>query len=247
MCKRRHPACLAKTFDPEVLSRVCRRSLFTAAKVVKLSSLSDITPLLRDESLNLKVIQLVRDPRAVIPSQMKMANASVAAVQSFADILCRKYQNDSLFFDYCIASGFHGDKQRMCNESTGRLWSNNFIRLSHEYISEHPREAMKTIYNFVGLNIDNDVFDWLKRSTNHKSTKNEYFFGTKRDSQRVLTEWRQKQTFVDASLIQSHCEVGMQGLGYVSVDSEQHLRNISCKLYSFDKIFLGPTLIGDSL
>lgn len=240
LCKLKHPRCAVKKFSTPVLSKVCRQSLLIGVKAVRFPSLAHLVPMLNSETLNLKVIQLIRDPRAVVPSRIKMAKGSNNLTVSFSKALCDQYIRDWLYFKSCIDdrspwSLTNDTSSEMCDETTRNLWRHKYMRLSHEYISENPKDAMKKVYEFAGLNIDSDVFAWLKSTTNAKPKEERLFFGTKRNSQHLLKAWRLQQNFSDVEEVQNYCGEIMERYGYISAISKEHLRNVSQKFYSFDK------------
>lgn len=249
LCTQDPPRCGVKTLDPHELEKVCRQSLFTALKVIRLQSLMELVPLLTDPRIDLKVIQLVRDPRAVVPSSIKMLGIKRKSTSLVAKQLCYRYHNDWLFHQRCILrvnvnESFNIDPM-YCNETTRKLWNGRFIRLSHEFVSEHPSRAMTIIYEFIGLNYDKSVTEWVQSSTNGrtKSKGGNGFYGTVRDSRKLLQQWRLSQPFSQVQEIQKQCDKAMQELGYLTATTVKSLLNITKNLYSNEKSVYMPTFL----
>jgi len=60
-----------KPLDPKLLNNHCKKSLLVAMKVNYLCQLEWLLPLLEDLNFNVKVVHLVRDPRANIHSRIQ--------------------------------------------------------------------------------------------------------------------------------------------------------------------------------
>ncbi|XP_039272457.2 carbohydrate sulfotransferase 1-like [Styela clava] len=236
-------------FDPRKLAKICLQSSYTAIKIVRMNSLGEFEELMTEPNIDLKVIQLVRDPRAVVLSQLKMEHSS--NLTEYAENLCTFYHENFLYTKACIMSMYnksnHENKAYKCNDTVKHLWKGRFLRLSHEYVSEQPVDALRTVEKFVGINHNSEVETWLRKNT-HQSTKviklnkagmPQNFFGTSRDSKQVLTKWR-KQDFAVIDGIQNVCRSAMTELGYIAINTDAQLGNLSLSTYNFEKLLILP-------
>ena len=62
--------------NPLPLNKHCESSALIAMKVIYLCKLEWLLPLMMDQSLNVKVVHLVRDPRSMINSRIKESPSS---------------------------------------------------------------------------------------------------------------------------------------------------------------------------
>ena len=62
--------------NPLPLNKHCESSALIAMKVIYLCKLEWLLPLMMDQSLNVKVVHLVRDPRSTINSRIKESPSS---------------------------------------------------------------------------------------------------------------------------------------------------------------------------
>ncbi|XP_039259684.2 carbohydrate sulfotransferase 1-like [Styela clava] len=259
LCKNKHPFCGVDVLDINVLSKVCRQSIAIAFKVVRLYHLSDLEEFLLDPELDLKVLHLFRDPRPAVPSRIKMSgnnksgskisNQTLKYKQS-AEYLCRFYDRNLLYVKNCIKrhNSSNSNLSFACNSTISNAWKNSYLRLTHEYISERPFDALELVYKFVGINFDANVAEWISDHTSIAATNNTKhteknisgkFFGTSRDSKKVLNSWRLKEQFVDVEAIQKPCINAIKSLGYIPVVNETHLKDISFSLYNINNSVVG--------
>lgn len=154
-CKNRRCGPLNVTLAAEA----CRRKEHMALKAVRIRQLEFLQPLAEDPRLDLRVIQLVRDPRAVLASRMV----------AFAG----KYET----WKKWLAEG----QDRLREEEVQRLRGNcESIRLSaelglrqpawlrgrymlvrYEDVARRPLQKAREMYHFAGIPLTPQVEDWI--------------------------------------------------------------------------------------
>ncbi|CAK8684181.1 carbohydrate sulfotransferase 3-like [Clavelina lepadiformis] len=207
-------------YDPLVLSEICRRSLFPAMKIIFEPFLNTLQPLMEDPSLNVKVIHLVRDPRAVIQSRKVVFTSydpkTTFLIKSQSRRLCqRDLQN--LKYANCV--------ETFC-DSNATFWKEKYLRLRYEDVSLRPLEAAKAVYNFVGLNFEPGVKAWIKKNTEN-SPKNSDQFSTSRNTSEAMSHWRKDLSFEEISEVQEECKEMMKILNYKEVLSPEQASDVS--------------------
>ncbi|CAK8684180.1 unnamed protein product [Clavelina lepadiformis] len=194
-------------YDPLVLSEICRRSLFPAMKIIFEPFLKSFQHLMEDPHLNVKVIHLVRDPRAVIQSRKFLSALyhpeKTYVIQDESRRICQRHLQN-LKFANCV--------QTFC-DSNATFWKEKYLRLRYEDVSLRPLDAAKAVYDFVGLNFEPGVKTWIKKNTEN-SPKNSNPFSTSRNSSEAMSRWRKHLKFEEMLEIQEECKEVMKILNY---------------------------------
>ncbi|CAK8684756.1 unnamed protein product [Clavelina lepadiformis] len=191
--------------DMTKLSEAVEKSDLMAFKVVSMCDISWIQPLLDDPTINLKIVHLVRDPRAIINSRPN--NNRVELIKQGC-----KHITDLL--DYA-------DRHL--------VRSKNYMIIRHEDFALNPLNWTEKVYKFVGLRLDKEVDSWLKSATSDKNSNQlskSNPFGTKRNSIDTISHWRKELSWENVLLVQMQC-TAMKRLGYVKFSSEEYFKNMT--------------------
>ncbi|XP_002730861.1 carbohydrate sulfotransferase 1-like [Saccoglossus kowalevskii] len=123
----------AKGMTFEILTKMCRAKRH---KVVKTVRVNDITNGLRTlKKYDVKVIQIVRDPRGMINSK---------GLRNRTDVITRVY------CDWL--------KTNMDAATKGPDWfRSNYFIVRYEDLSERPREVVPQLYNFIGIPLNDNI------------------------------------------------------------------------------------------
>ncbi|KAH3847009.1 hypothetical protein DPMN_089321 [Dreissena polymorpha] len=175
---------------------------------------------------NMKIIHLVRDPRAIINSRRNVLPhghiEEAATIQP--TIFCSRLQND--LSDTKLLMKFHP----------------SIIKLvQYEDIAEHPLEASKDLYAFGGLKFDDKIARFVKSQT-QSSLDGCNYCTQRRNSTATSIEWRSEIKLNEAQDIFNYCNKSMSVLGYLDFPDNQTLRdssNPSRLRYNVTKILLG--------
>ena len=210
-----------------IFHRVCMSKQATVVKSIRIPDIMLLRELVNIETkgiilghekpAKLQVAHLVRDPRAVLFSRMRIRG------QLEKDFLAihgktAKIPSRDLLID--------SEARSLCTE----MWTNLHYADSHpnwlkdryhifkfEDIALKPQLAAKKLYNLYGLQMSNSVLEWIEQNT-HAATNRGNPFGTNRDSELVVTAWK---TLLRApigrhyiQIMQSRCQHVMKFLGY---------------------------------
>ena len=157
-CKNRRCGLLNMTLAAEA----CRRKEHMAIKAVRIRQLEFLQPLAEDPRLDLRVIQLVRDPRAVLASRMV----------AFAD----KYET----WKKWLAKG----QDQLREEEVQRLKGNcesirqsaelglrqpawlrgRYMLVRYEDVALRPLQKAQEMYRFAGIPLTPQVEDWIQKN-----------------------------------------------------------------------------------
>ncbi|KAI5098465.1 carbohydrate sulfotransferase 1 isoform X1 [Silurus meridionalis] len=213
----------------------CRDKRHVAIKIVRVPEIGDLRALVEDPRLNLKVIQLVRDPRGILASRIETFRDTYRLWRIWR-ATGRKPYNLDLTQLTVVCEDF------LSSVSTGLshpYWlRGKYMLVRYEDLARNPLQKTKDIYDYLGLSMDKNVIDWIQantRGSNELLTKHKY--GTVRDSAANAESWRLKLSFEMVDYTQSVCQKVLHRLGYKSVNSVEELKNMSVSLVA-DKVFV---------
>lgn len=199
----------------------CRLKANRAIKVIRVRDVSSLEPLMQQ---GVKVIQLIRDPRATDHSR-----ASFRKGDPFLDTIkdyCDEHMNDLTYINQIYQTYKEALRDRI-----------HFIR--YEDLATKPIETMESVYQFLGLKPDDNVRHWAEslqqnyrlsdeEIINKSHEKHEGRYSTKREDPLYTSQaWRTKMSFSEVEQIQKDCKNFLYVFGYTVFQSENQLGNFS--------------------
>ncbi|XP_065169716.1 carbohydrate sulfotransferase 5-like [Atheta coriaria] len=181
-------------WDASFLNEFCKLFPFQMMKIVRLR-LKLAEELLRDESLNVKVVLLVRDPRGTLQSRKHRDWCPGNADCDKPDLLCA-----DMVSDYNAAV------------QLAEKYPNTFKAVRYEDLSLNPRTMTKDIFDFYGLKFHANVNDFLE---SHTKSNIGGVSSTFRDSRSAPFHWRSDLNASEVQYIEESCEKAMRLWGYV--------------------------------
>ncbi|XP_076363639.1 carbohydrate sulfotransferase 4-like [Tachypleus tridentatus] len=200
--------CLGKLF----LSEACRRSSSLLFKIVRLR-LAKLAMLLDEPAFHhLKIINLVRDPRAIISSRNKRRWCITDACRNPV-FLCEAMRKD-------IEVG----------ETLKRLYPQQFFHFRFEDLSLWPYETTKKLFNFLQLPSHPRIDFFLRKRLNTFLTHTFYDHDGKLQSPsthkkpvKAIFRWVDELPLEEILTIQRVCGDVLQKLGYKLVNSTEQM------------------------
>ncbi|XP_053386302.1 carbohydrate sulfotransferase 1-like [Mercenaria mercenaria] len=165
---------------------------------------------------NLKVIHLVRDPRAITHSRLQLNAFSMSRnILSHSQDLCTRMKYDSLI-----------------SLQLQKLYPNRLKVVSYEALAERPIVGAKYVYKFLNMSFNENVFHSIIHSISTKKTRNsEYPYLTVRyNSSAVAKQWRLNMSLLQVQVIDYFCKDMYSVLGYIAINSTDELRSLSTPL-----------------
>ncbi|XP_066264527.1 carbohydrate sulfotransferase 3-like [Branchiostoma lanceolatum] len=210
---------------PKVLKSTCEDKQFTAIKTIRLDDINLLQPMAEQTDLNFKIIQLVRDPRAVIASRLNLSKKNVSVMTVLHDKVDKKEVRE--LCDWMIKNAEPYKNQ------AGWL-RGRFAMLRYEDVGMEPILTMEKLYNFIGVAPKTEVSKWLERHVHAAKRRKdrENPFGTKKDPVKTSNEWRTRLSINQVNTIQSQCKKAMELFHYQTVKTKEELRKMSLNLYS---------------
>lgn len=215
-------------------SESCQQKEHRAIKSVRVRQLETLRPLAEDPRLDIKFIQLVRDPRAVLASRMVAFSAKYNNWKKWAvdgdvpidDDEVRKLKGNC-------------DNIRMSAEVGLRQPSwlrRRYMLVRYEDIARFPMRKAAEMYKFTGIPFTPQVKDWVLKNT-QASNEASGVYSTQKNSSEQVEKWRFSIPYKLAQVVQRVCGPTMKLFGYRFVNSEAMLTDKSISLIE-EKIFI---------
>ena len=185
---------------------------FRAVKAIRILSLEELE--MHDfykNTENLKIIFLLRDPRAVANSRVQIHSLSKSP--DFYDRLeenCSKISNNLKY----IKEHYTQKKTNAKNGDDDKKWLNNdnLLVIRYEDFALNNEQFLPVLFNFVNLPFDenfNQMKIWLDKHTRKRKKRRienpHGSFGTTRDAHEVVSKWKRSLNWNLISLMQSSC------------------------------------------
>ncbi|KPP58065.1 hypothetical protein Z043_124147 [Scleropages formosus] len=207
----------------------CHNYSHVALKEVRLFSLEPLYPLLRDPTINLRIIHLVRDPRAVAQSRDQ------AAVWLRRDDTLLLEMGDPRSPDNLFRIMKEICKSHLRIHETAMRQPPSFLRgryrlVRYEDMVRDPVGVVEDLYKFSGLKMTPEMKNWIHQVTHGKSRKNPAFKVSSRDAATVSEAWRTKLAYSKVRRVQNVCSAAMSLLGYLPVANEREQKQLGLDL-----------------
>ncbi|XP_067828814.1 carbohydrate sulfotransferase 3-like isoform X2 [Heptranchias perlo] len=204
----------------------CLQKQHVAMKTVRIRQLEFLRPLVEDLRINLKVIQLVRDPRAVLASRMVAFPGKYDA--------WKKWANKGEVPDDEEVGKLRGNCESL--RASAQLgisqppWlKDRYMLMRYEDIALEPMKKALEMYQFAGLPITPEVKKWIYVNT-QTSKGSDNVYSTHKNSSAQFEKWRLALPFKIAAVVQKVCEPVMKLFGYKLVNDATTLANRSASL-----------------
>lgn len=226
--------CSQQPFD--MVEKACRSHSYVVLKEVRFLSLQALYPLLTDPSLNLHVVHLVRDPRAVFRSREHtttelMIDSHIVLGQHLKTIK----EEDQPYYAMKIICKSHVDIAKAM-ETLPEALQQRYLLLRYEDLVRAPLAQTSRLYKFVGLNFLPHLQTWVHNVTSGKGMGKHAFHTNARNALNVSQAWRWSLPYEKVSQLQDACGEAMDLLGYLQVRSQQEQGNLSLDLLSSSRI-----------
>ncbi|XP_050298026.1 carbohydrate sulfotransferase 5 isoform X2 [Anthonomus grandis grandis] len=191
-------------WDPDFLNEFCKLFPFQSMKTVRMR-LKLAEELLQDNTLNVKVILLVRDPRGTLQS--------------------RRHR------DWCPGVPDCDQPQHLCSDMVAdysaairlnKLYPSRFRALRYEDLSLDPYQTTEDIFAFMGLNVPLQVKDFL---ASHTTINVGGVSSTYRDSKNAPFHWKNDLNATEIQWIEDNCREALKLWGYRRTDGASDLKD----------------------
>lgn len=210
-----------KPRDLKIVEQVCGFYSHVVYKEVRIFELEALYPLLLDPNLNLRIIHLVRDPRGVMRSKEESAKAFVS---DNAIVLEQKPINEAEV-QYQVMQEICRSHLRINKRAVLKpppFLKGRYKLVRYEDVTRNPVKEIKSLYQFVGLEMTTQLATWIYQVTHGKGKGSieEAFDITSRSATDISQAWRTMLPHNSVKRVQEVCEEAMSYLGYRTVNSE---------------------------
>ncbi|XP_057704984.1 carbohydrate sulfotransferase 3a [Corythoichthys intestinalis] len=219
-CKNR----LCGPLNLTLASQLCLSKKHQAIKTVRVQKWQTLQPLLEDPRLDMKIIQLVRDPRAILASRI----LAFPKYQTWNDFVHDGHPPEN----YKEVLQGNCDNIRWAAEvglSQPDWLRRRYMLVRYEDIARFPMQKAEEMYRFTGIPFSPQVREWILRNT-HTTQGKDDLFSTQRNSSEQAEKWRYNLPFTLAQLVQRLCGPTMKLFGYKFVNNAKMLVNKSISL-----------------
>ncbi|XP_030647245.1 carbohydrate sulfotransferase 7 [Chanos chanos] len=214
--------------DIKELERECKKYPVVVIKDVRVLDVGVLVPLMRDPTLNLQIIQLFRDPRAVHNSRLK---SKLALVKESIQILRSKKETDKYKrllvpnsrvnrAENYVASAM----ELICDNWLSDMllvmsappWvKRNYIRIRYEDLVLHPVEELRRLYRFSNLTVSPAMEKFVMNMTHGQGySSDKPFLISSRDAKEAIFAWRERLNVEQITQVEAYCSEVMRQLGY---------------------------------
>lgn len=221
----------------ESVSLVCSTKKFVTAKVLTHRLPKKVLEVLvehfHSRKKQLKILQLIRDPRAVVWSMVKIGwiQRGTAGKRNAMFHLLGK--------DSTLNHSFTKQVQQVCDRMikdvtlssylSSKLNDDQYMVIRYEELAKGTDAFASRIFDFTGVDFAPEVKDWLHRNTLHD--KNEWSYSTAtRNTTVTINSWRKSLSLIETSIIDRGCGYVIGKFGYVFIDNLDMLTNFAVNL-----------------
>ncbi|XP_047206383.1 carbohydrate sulfotransferase 6-like [Girardinichthys multiradiatus] len=216
----------------ERVEKACQIYSHVVLKETRFFELESLYPLLQDPNLDLRIIHLVRDPRAVYRSREESAlsfKMDNAIVLEHKPVPAGKEQYQ-VMQEICQS---HVRINERATQDPPPFLKGRYKLVRYEDVTRNPLQEISDIYDFVNLEMTNEMEAWIKNMTHGKGKGNveNTFQIISRNAVQVSLAWRTLLPHNKVKRIQEVCKEAMRMLNYRTVDSEKDQKTLDLDLY----------------
>ncbi|XP_064414662.1 carbohydrate sulfotransferase 6 [Latimeria chalumnae] len=213
------------------VEEACKTYSHIVLKEVRFFDLKVLYPLLTDPSLNLKIIHLVRDPRAVVRSREQAARA-LARDNGIVLNTGGMSVNDSKYGVMKEICTSHVKIYETATKDPANFLKDRYMLLRYEDLARDPLLEIREMYRFSDLRMTSKIQEWIFNVTHGtgERKKSDAFKTTSRDAMNISQAWRIKLPFQKVEQIQNVCRRAMELMGYQLVLNEHEQKDLSFDL-----------------
>ncbi|CAK6975121.1 carbohydrate sulfotransferase 6 [Scomber scombrus] len=213
------------------VEEACGTYSHVVLKEVRFFELESLYPLLQDPSLDLRIIHLVRDPRAVMRSREESAKAFV----SDNAVVLEQRSIPAAEVQYQVMQEICRSHVRINERAILKpppFLKGRYKMVRYEDVARNPLGEITAMYDFVGLDMTKQLEEWIYKTTHGKGkgTRKEAFKITSRNAADVSQAWRTSLPYNKVKRIQEVCKGAMSLLGYRTVNSDKEQKRLDIDL-----------------
>ncbi|XP_075044604.1 carbohydrate sulfotransferase 5-like [Mixophyes fleayi] len=209
------------------VEQVCDGYSHTVVKEVRFLDLKVLFPLLKDPFLNVKILHLVRDPRAVGKSR-EQAMKSLAIDNGIMLNTNGRKINDTNYDVLRQICQSQVDMYKTAIHEPPPFLKGRYKLVRYEDLVRNPLKETQEMYKFANLTFTDQISSWIYNITHGYGPvkREDEFEATQRDALNVSQVWRSVLPFQKVRDIQDVCKDAMNIFGYQFMNSETQQRDM---------------------
>ncbi|XP_078401249.1 carbohydrate sulfotransferase 7 [Cetorhinus maximus] len=214
--------------DIRELEGECRRYDVMVIKDVRVLDAGVLFPLMRDPALRLKVVQLVRDPRAVHSSRMKSKQSLVReSIQVLRSRLSKadraqglgvagRAQRADAYVSQALEVICQGWSKDQVLVSRSPAWlRSRYLTLRYEDLVLEPLSGLRALYRFANITVTPATERYMLNMTRGVGySPDQPFLISSRDAKEAVSAWRKRLSHWQVRQVEHRCQAAMKMLGY---------------------------------
>uniref|UniRef100_U3I3F4 Sulfotransferase n=1 Tax=Anas platyrhynchos platyrhynchos TaxID=8840 RepID=U3I3F4_ANAPP len=208
---------VCKKCPPQRLSRFqeeCHKYRTLVIKGVRVFDLAILAPLMRDPTLDLKVIHLVRDPRAVASSRIKSRHG---LIRESLQVVRSRDPRIHRIMAKTLQTALHPPD-----------WlQGNYMAVRYEDLVVEPIKTLRQVYGFVNLAVSPEMEKFTLNMTSGPGYSSKPFVVSARNATQALSAWRTALSYQQIKQVEEYCHQPMALLGYERVGSPEEVKDLS--------------------
>lgn len=215
-----------------LVQEACSSYSHIVLKEVRFFNLQVLYPLLNDPALNLRIVHLVRDPRAVLRSREQTAKALARDNGIVLGTNGTQVEADPRLRVVSEVCRSHVRIAEAALYKPPPFLQDRYRLVRFEDLARDPLTEIRELYAFAGLSLTPQLQTWIHNITHGSGpgTRREAFKTSSRDALSVSQAWRHTLPFAKIQRVQELCAGALQLLGYRPVYSELEQRDLSLDL-----------------
>ena len=170
---------------PHFMSTLCQYHDIVALKTIRIRDLQVLGEISKVGEHDVKVIHLLRDPRAVVNSRRQFPHFYLRDLEEVPVEPLTKRKIARAAHDYCD----HEYRNLLVVDSMPEWLHGNYLQISHAQISTNPVKTLEKMYSFLKIDIPDNVRDWAA-SLARTAESEEGYLTTRKNSTEVMGKWR---------------------------------------------------------
>ena len=208
------PGCISGAKYPiEKAEKHCNQTHTHVIKVVRIAKLSELETFFKQ---GVKILHLIRDPRGVVNSRVRVQGHTHDNVTHDAATYCNTAVDDMKYI-----------REQERNDPTFIRQIYHIVR--YEDLAADPVKGMTSLYEFMGISPDENVRKWAKSqatpATETDGQEEKVYNTWRRNPEATSAKWRNSTKYSSVLQIQKVCEEFFSMFGYQAVNSEDELHN----------------------
>lgn len=202
----------------EPLIIACQKSRVVALKVIR-STMYGISSIFTSDS-NVKVIHLIRDPRAVLKSQHRVGSFKWRDVAKASSEFCQRVENDI-----------------SVSTNLSKIHTNRILTVRYEDIVDYPLETGRKMYAFFNLDMTLPIQKYIWNITYGGHKDGCFICIVRSNATSTANTWRRKLPFHLVNEMQQGCGKVLRIMGYRTFNNSQEVKDLqlSAQYISFSR------------